>query len=153
MESMKHLVASISLCYISFWTPTTILPAAHWPQSHLNILDGVRKKCASLLECWTIRDAGCSLACSLFSWIESTEKVSIGIKLYCLGRGVTGKINYSSYPLQCTHSQIVFLFNNVLELLYWTPRLPQRNSCLWVILKIIVIWQGDCGKLLYYHFD
>lgn len=37
----------------------------------------------------------------------------------------------------------------VLKLLYGTPRLPQRYSCPWVIVKIGVLW----GKMVESSFD
>lgn len=33
-----------------------------------------------------------------------------------------------------------FCSSAVLELLHWTPGLPQRSSHLWVIVKISVLW-------------
>lgn len=55
--------------------------------------------------------------------------------------------NCFSYPLQCLQSWIFFFFfcfNGMLELLGWTPRLPQRHSCLGMIVKIGFLW----GKMI-----
>lgn len=45
------------------------------------------------------------------------------------------KSNCSSYPLQCILSDIfLFCSSAMLELLHWTPGLPQMFSFLWVIV-------------------
>ena len=80
------------------------------------------------------------LLCSHFSlWEKSWGKgISHLTKLCYLGEEmVQVKWDYSSYPLQYIHSQIVFA-PNVLEPLCWTPRLPQRTSHPWVVIRINV---------------
>lgn len=82
--------------------------------------------------------SGCLLICShFFPWEKSwTKKISLGTELCRLG----GKVKLFLLPSSMNPiSDFFFPSNNVLELLNWTSRLPQRHSHPWVVVKIGVL--------------
>ena len=132
------------------------LPSPQSCSSGLSILDGARKKCTSLVASCTAGEVKHSLIHSHFPWWERSwaKYFFFGTELFCLwGKVIWVKWNCSSYSLQCIQYEIVFCSNGVLKLLHWTSRLPQRHSCLWLIVKIGLCSGEDGRKFLFCRFD
>lgn len=117
------------------------------------ILDGMIMKWASLAASYICGEPrhlshALTFSCGKSHWARSLSKTG----LCYLGWGVMQVKWNCSYPLHCIQSWI-FFFNGVLELLCWSPGLPQRLSCPWMIVKYVFFLGEDCQKLLYHYFD
>lgn len=136
--------------------PTTADP--QWCNSHLSILDGVRKTWVTLTASCTAGKAGAHLYVvtlvygrahglrkSLMTWGHAQGALG-GVVMW-------GRSNYSSNPFSASSLYFFFFSNCVLELLHWTPRFSQRFFRSWVIIKIGVPLGEDYRKVLFGHVD
>ena len=129
----------------------------HCHTVHLSILDGARKNWDSLAASCTAGEVECSLTCSQFPYGRNHGLQRSLWVLNCatLGRDNISKVKpffllSSMYPIS-----LLFCSNGVLELLCWTPELPQKHCYPWVIVKISVVW-GQWGGMienLFFHFN
>ena len=82
------------------------------------------------------------------SWTVAWQANGNPLQYSCLEKGVTWiKWNCFSSSV-CSIWDFFFFFfcfSGVLELLFWTPELPQRYSHLWMIVRICVLVEED-GK-------
>lgn len=135
---------SASIWYVpnpGCYSPSSSLPLSH--AAHLSILDGIRKKWASLTASHTAGEAGCSLACSNFPlWVRSQTKgggLSWHWTVMPWGKGDASKVKLFIL-LFSTHPILAFFFFFPLQ---QCARISLLNSqtftkvlLLWVIVKI-----------------
>lgn len=153
---MMCLVGSTALrCFPSLVTPSLSQSTAMLLMACLIIAGEERKK-------WILGQHPICLGSWVLTsysrfppWEKSlAEVVSLDTELCCCGRrDDVDKVNlFFLSSSMCLFSDFFFFFPiSVLELLFWAPRLPQRYTCLWVVVKVNSLWGNDSRKLIFHH--